>query len=102
MKITNNQEIAPLQTATTGAASAKSEPAQEEKEDRVTLERTKELKATIERAKVGAGGVRAAQLQALEASIRSGTFRTSPQQLAEKLLQAAEVDARLRALLNRD
>lgn len=70
------------------------------KEDRVTLEKTQELKATIDRAKVSAGAGRAAQLQALEASLKNGTFKPNASQIADKLLQAAEVDARLRALLD--
>lgn len=70
------------------------------KEDRVSLERTRQVKEAIDRARVSAGAGRAAQLQALEASIKSGALKPSPSQIAEKLLQAAEVDARLRALLD--
>lgn len=98
MKIHDTHSAAPLQATNTTATPAR---AREEK-DRVTLERTKALQADIDRAKVAAGSGRAAQLQALEAAIRNGTFKPNPSQLAEKLLQSAELDARLRALLDND
>lgn len=99
MKINDTQNTAPLQSSSnTQAAPARAR----EEQDRVTLERTKALQADIDRAKVSAGASRAAQLQALETAIRSGTFKPSAQQLAEKLLQSAEVDARLRSLLGQE
>ncbi|MCC6335711.1 MAG: flagellar biosynthesis anti-sigma factor FlgM [Myxococcales bacterium] len=96
MKVNDTHTAVPLQAANSSTTPAR---AKEEK-DRVSLERARELQADIERAKLAASAGRAAQLQALEAAIRNGAFRPSPQQLAEKLLQSAELDARLRALLN--
>lgn len=98
MKITETPAPPSIQNAASKQAAPP--PAQEEA-DRVTLERTRTLQADVEQAKAGAGAARAAQLQALEVAIRNGSFRPSSQQLAEKLLQSAELDARLRALLHR-
>lgn len=94
MKIRDLKEIAPVPAATSTTAPART------RDDRVSLERTQELKQTIDRARASAGAGRAAQLAALEASISSGTFQPNSQQIADKLLQAAEVDARLRKLLD--
>jgi hypothetical protein len=48
-------------------------------------------------AKVGAG--HAAMLAQVENAVRSGTYAPSASQLADRLLNAAEIDARLQALL---
>jgi negative regulator of flagellin synthesis FlgM len=96
MKINDPKSPVAIQSTSTPTGPARAR----EETDRVSLERTKELQADIDRAKSSASAGRAAQLQALEAAIRNGTFKPSPQQLAEKLLQSAEVDARLRALLD--
>jgi anti-sigma28 factor (negative regulator of flagellin synthesis) len=48
-------------------------------------------------AKVGAS--HSAQLAAIEAQINAGTYRPSASQLAARLLSAAEIDARLQAML---
>jgi hypothetical protein len=97
MKIQDTHSALPLQAAP-GAPSVRTR----EEEDRVTVQRTRALQADIDRAKLSAGADRAAQLRALELALRNGTFQPSPSQLAEKLLQAAELDARLRALFDRD
>jgi anti-sigma28 factor (negative regulator of flagellin synthesis) len=94
MKIRDIKEVAPLQAVTSPAAAPRN------KEDRVSIEQTREIKETIERAKISAGAGRAAQLAAIEASVRNGTFKPNAQQIADKILQAAEVDARLRSLLD--
>lgn len=94
MRIRELKQVAPVQASN---VAAKQSP---KAEDRVTLERTRELKQAIDAAKLSAGGGRAAQLAALEASIKAGTLKPSAQQIAEKLLTAAEVDAQLRSLLD--
>jgi hypothetical protein len=48
-------------------------------------------------AKLGTG--RAAMLAQVENAVRSGTYAPSASQLADRLLNAAEIDARLQALL---
>jgi anti-sigma28 factor (negative regulator of flagellin synthesis) len=44
------------------------------------------------------GADRAARLQELETAIRQGGYQPDAGQLAEKIVQAAEVDARLSAI----
>jgi anti-sigma28 factor (negative regulator of flagellin synthesis) len=48
-----------------------------------------------------AGGARAARIQQLEAAIQSGNFRADAGRIAEQLLNAAEIDAKIRAMLQR-
>ena len=93
MRIRELKQVAPVQAS---SVAAKQSP---KAEDRVTLEKTRELKQAIDSAKLTAGSGRAAQLAALEASIANGTIKPNAQQIADRLLSAAEVDAQLRSLL---
>ena len=68
------------------------------KRDRVTVEgatRAEVVAAASTRANAG----RSARMQQLEAAIKAGHYRPDAGQLADQLLDAAEVDARLRAML---
>ena len=67
-------------------------------EDRVTIEGN-QVAEQLNAAKLRAGASRTARLEQLEASIKAGQYQPDASQLAEKLLSAAEIDARLRALL---
>ena len=74
-------------------------PPEEKKVDRVSKERTEEVDRAVAIARQSATGARAAQLMAIEAKIRGGTFKPSSSAIAERLLQAAEIDAALQAAL---
>jgi flagellar biosynthesis anti-sigma factor FlgM len=67
--------------------------------DRVSLESSKQVEAVVQAVKAGMGTNRAARLEELEAAIRQGGYQPDAAQLAEKIVQAAEVDARLRTIL---
>ena len=67
-------------------------------EDRVTIEGN-QVAEQLNAAKLRAGPNRNARLEQLESAIRAGQYQPDASQLAEKLLSAAEIDARLRALL---
>ena len=67
--------------------------------DRVSVEATKEVEASIAVAKKAASGKRAARLERLEAEVRSGGYRPDPGRVAEQILADAEVDARMAAML---
>jgi negative regulator of flagellin synthesis FlgM len=58
-----------------------------------------QLAALVDSARVSGSVGRAAKLQQLEAAIKDGSYRANPQQIAEQLLSAAEVDAKLQAML---
>ncbi len=66
--------------------------------DTVSIESTKQVEAVVQAVKASMGTSRAARLQELEAAIRQGGYVPDAGRLAEKIVQAAEVDARLRAI----
>ncbi len=67
--------------------------------DRVTTAEAQQALALAQSLKGKVGASHAAMLAQVEAAIRSGTYRPSAGQLANKLLDAAEIDARLQAML---
>lgn len=67
-------------------------------EDRVTLE-GRQVVEQLNQARARSAGTRGARLEQLEVQIRSGAYQPDASQLAEKLLSAAEIDARLRAMM---
>jgi anti-sigma28 factor (negative regulator of flagellin synthesis) len=66
--------------------------------DRVTLE-APQVAEMLNSVRQRNQANRAGRLKELEAALKGGTYRPDVGQLAEKLLSAAEIDARLRAML---
>ena len=66
--------------------------------DRVSLDNSKQVEAVVQAVQANMGVDRAARLQELETAIRQGGYQPDVGQLAERIVQAAEVDARLRAI----
>jgi negative regulator of flagellin synthesis FlgM len=64
----------------------------------VTIE-GRQVVEQLNAARSRSAGTRGARLERLEAQIRSGSYQPDASQLAEKLLSAAEIDARLRAMM---
>jgi anti-sigma28 factor (negative regulator of flagellin synthesis) len=69
--------------------------------DRVSVDEANKLAEQVQVAKMRAGGARSARLAQIEAAVRGGHFRPDPGQIAEQILNAAEVDAKLQAMLSR-
>jgi anti-sigma28 factor (negative regulator of flagellin synthesis) len=66
--------------------------------DKVSLEGVKQVQAVVQAVQANMGVDRASRLQELETAIRQGGYQPDVGQLAERIVQAAEVDARLRAI----
>jgi hypothetical protein len=66
--------------------------------DRVTLEAPQVAEA-LSSARQRTSASRVTRLKELETALKGGAYRPDVGQLAEKLLSAAEVDARLRAMM---
>jgi anti-sigma28 factor (negative regulator of flagellin synthesis) len=66
--------------------------------DRVSLDGVKQVEAIVQAVQTNLAVDRNSRLQQLEVSIRQGGYRPSAGQLAERIVQAAEVDARLRII----
>lgn len=94
MKVTEPGTVAPAAELTRPTESPASQPEQP-RNDRVSLETRSEVSAMVAPAVRLAAGERAARIQALAQAVRSGTFRPNANALAEQILAAAEVEARL-------
>jgi len=66
--------------------------------DRVSVDSSKQVEAVVQAVQTGMGATRANRLQELETAIRRGGYQPDVGKLAERIVQAAEVDARLRAI----
>jgi anti-sigma28 factor (negative regulator of flagellin synthesis) len=66
--------------------------------DKVSLDGAKQVEAIVQAAQTNMGVDRNTRLQELEVAIRQGGYRPDAGQLAEKIVQAAEVDARLQMI----
>jgi anti-sigma28 factor (negative regulator of flagellin synthesis) len=66
--------------------------------DKVSIDGAKQVEAIVQTVQTSMGVDRSARLQELETAIRQGGYKPDAGQLAEKIVQAAEVDARLRVI----
>ncbi len=66
--------------------------------DKVSLDGAKQVEAIVQAVQTSLGVDRGTRLQELEAAIRQGGYKPDAGQLAEKIVQAAEVDARLKVI----
>jgi anti-sigma28 factor (negative regulator of flagellin synthesis) len=95
MKITGKDQIDSLDRTPSPPATA----ALLAKADRVTLERNPGA-AVVAIAASRASGAHAERLQELASAIKSGNYRPDPSQVADQILDAATIDAKLQALFN--
>lgn len=81
---------------TTGAAQP---PERKEVKDKVSVS-TPQQEAAVQAAVASVAASRSARVQEIVSAIRSGQYYPSPQQIAQKLVSEAEIDARIRAMMN--
>lgn len=102
MKVTDTSQIRALDLNRQAEANRVQKPEQPDTEDRVTTEQSSRIAAAVaEATKRSGAGSRTEMLQAIEASVRQGTYRPDPNRIAQKILDEAELAARLQALLQR-
>lgn len=94
MRVEDKQS--PKVTDAAPARAAVEKSAVRPQEDKVSLDGAKQMEAVVQSAKGSVAVDRTARLQQLEVAIRQGGYRPNAGQLAEKIVQAAELDARLR------
>lgn len=89
-------------TSGTGTLTEKSEgeakPASAPK-DRVSVEEARKVDQLVQAVRSKAGATHSARLSQIEAAIRSGGYKPNPGMLADRLLEAAEIDARIAAMM---
>ncbi len=66
--------------------------------DRVSTEESAKVAAAVTEASRAAVGVRASRLAAIEAAVKSGTYKPDPQRIAQEILDDAELAAKLQSL----
>jgi anti-sigma28 factor (negative regulator of flagellin synthesis) len=66
--------------------------------DKVSLQEAKQVETAVLAVRTKVGVDRGARLQELKGAIRQGDYRPDAGRLAEKIVQSAEVDARLSVL----
>ena len=103
MKVNDAKEIKPLREVggkDTVARTAARREATAAGEERVSVsDSAAEFRAAVEEAKRSAGQSRAARLDALKSAIKQGHYRPDAQRIADQILEEAELNASLRALL---
>ncbi len=67
--------------------------------DKVSVSAREGVDQAVAKAQLSSVMARSAKLQALEAAIAKGSYKPNPGQIADQLLEAAELTARLRAML---
>jgi flagellar biosynthesis anti-sigma factor FlgM len=67
--------------------------------DRVSVEEARRVEQLVQAVRSQAGATRSARLSQIEAAIRGGGYKPDPGVIADRLLQAAEIDARIAAMM---
>jgi anti-sigma28 factor (negative regulator of flagellin synthesis) len=67
--------------------------------DRVSVEDARQAQDLVAAVRANAGTDRGLRLAQIEAQVRAGTYRPDTVRLADSLLAAAEIDARLAAMM---
>jgi negative regulator of flagellin synthesis FlgM len=76
-------------------------PATSAKSDKVSTGVKAQVEAAVEAAQKTLGNERTVRLEAIEAAVRQGAFKPDPQRIAQRILDDAELTAKLQALLKR-
>lgn len=97
MRVANNQSINGPDAAPTRSVNDRA--AVRKPTDKVSLAGTKQVDAIVQAARANVGVDRNARRQQLATAIHQGTYRPNAGQLANKIVQAADVDAHLQAIL---
>ena len=100
MKVTDTSQIKALAP---GKPPEPARPASERGDvaDRVSTEDSARVAAAIAAASNAAGAGRAAKLASIEAAVRQGTYKPDPQQIAQQILDDAELAARLQIIFGK-
>jgi negative regulator of flagellin synthesis FlgM len=102
MKVADTSQIRALDPNRQGELSRTQKAEQPDTEDRVSTEQSARVAAAVAQVSLHAGAAdRAEMLRAVETAVRQGTYMPDPARIAERILEQAELAARLQALLQR-
>lgn len=95
-----NETLAASTPSAAPRVAASTDRSSKEVKDKVSVASTSAADSgAVEAAKAAVAASRNDRVQEIVAAVRSGQYYPSPQQIAQKLVSEAEVEARLRALL---
>lgn len=101
MKVNDSPlSVVPAATARVAQGSGQSEQVEQKPtvKDKVSVS-TPATEAAVDAARQSVAASRSARVQEIITAVRSGQYYPSPQQIAQKLVSEAEVDARMRVML---
>ncbi len=91
--------VVPAATARVAQGSGQTEQVEQKQvKDKVSVSSPRE-EAALDAARSSVASSRSARVQEIISAVRSGQYYPSPQQIAQKLVSEAEVEARIRALM---
>jgi anti-sigma28 factor (negative regulator of flagellin synthesis) len=91
--------VVPAATARVAQGSGQTEQVEQKQvKDKVSVSSPRE-EAALDAARSAVASSRSARVQEIISAVRSGQYYPSPQQIAQKLVSEAEVEARIRALM---
>jgi anti-sigma28 factor (negative regulator of flagellin synthesis) len=97
MKVTDSP-VSVVSSASPRVAQPSTERIEEAVQDKVSVS-TPQQQAAVDGARSAIAASRSARVQEIVSAVRSGQYYPSPQQIAQRLVSEAEVEARLRAML---
>jgi len=100
MKVTDTSQIKALAPGKP-AEPSKTSASERGAADRVSTEDTTRMAAAVAQAARHANGARGAKLAAIEAEVRQGTYKPDPQQIAQQILDDAELAAQLQMMFSK-
>ena len=102
MKVTDASQIRGLDAKTpAGSKTTRDADRAPSTSDKVSTDSKATLEAATAAAQIAAGSDRTVRLEAIEAAVRNGAFKPDPQRIAARILDDAELSAKLQAMLNR-
>lgn len=98
MKVEDNKPVKGVDRVPTPSPSPEGGGRTPAPTDKVSVEQSRAAATVVDSARKHVAQSRPQRLSQIEAAVRSGTYRPDPGRVAEEILNAAEVDAKLRAL----
>lgn len=96
MKVNNDKPVTGVDRGATPAADPSTTAA---RPDRVNLDQSQHAAQLAEGARTSASAARATRLRHIEDAVRSGSYKPNPSRVADDILAAAELEARLRTMM---
>jgi anti-sigma28 factor (negative regulator of flagellin synthesis) len=102
MKVEDKKPVSEVERVRTPSAQDGSAAKTPAPTDKVSVEQSRAAATVVDSARKHVEQSRPQRLKEIEAAVRSGSYRPDPGRVAEEILNAAEVDAKLRALFAAD